>query len=109
MKGTTPSNIHEFLVDSNFAHTTAESHLFGACHRGFYSALFPPQAAGTRINPYRRITQTLRKIAHDIVKKHKHEKTSNLTQVPLYVTGHSLGAGESSLPFFTVILFWQDC
>lgn len=97
------SNFNEFLVDSNIGHIDASSHLFGACHEGFYSTLFPSQSSGTAVNPYRRICETVQAIAKELIDT---GRATHNDKIPLWVTGHSLGAALASI-LYTRFLFEQ--
>jgi hypothetical protein len=59
---------------------------------GFYSALFNVANSDDSISPYRRLLITIRAIV-----RHLHKGTTNPSPIPLWVSGHSLGAGQAAL------------
>jgi hypothetical protein len=99
-KGTTPTNYSEFLVDATLQRTDARAYLFGSAHQGFYESIFPTHRdSGTDSrDPYYAIQSAIREKAAQIQK-------SRSKPVPVWITGHSLGAAMGALLFAR----WLKC
>ncbi|ORX79735.1 alpha/beta-hydrolase [Basidiobolus meristosporus CBS 931.73] len=103
-KGTSPFDSAEWLSDATLTRTQASSYVYGEVHSGFFNKLFPQQSAIGRVkrsSPYA-------EIIHCISQKAKEFQTEgSITEIPLWVTGHSLGAALASL-FFARLLKSKD-
>ncbi|OLL24018.1 Phospholipase A1-II 1 [Neolecta irregularis DAH-3] len=93
-KGTTPVDYSEFLVDASFQKTDASAFLWGNCHQGdaYDSSL---HGGGNEESPYGSLIQAIRIKAKELHAAIK-EKYPYI-KIPVYVTGHSLGAAMASL------------
>ncbi|KAI9357478.1 Alpha/Beta hydrolase protein [Pilaira anomala] len=101
-KGTTPTNYSEFLVDATLQRTDARSYLFGSAHEGFYDSLFPSQIDDEDAkDPYYAIQCAVKSKARQL------QESSNDPNrpIPVWITGHSLGAAMGTLLFAR----WLKC
>ncbi|KAI8969319.1 Alpha/Beta hydrolase protein [Mycotypha africana] len=109
-KGTTPTNYSEFLVDATFQRTDARPFLFGSVHQGFYESLFAENSCRDRCasnvrDPYYVILSAIRQKAKELLANRCSDGGTNPQPVPVWLAGHSLGAGLSSLLFAR----WLKC
>jgi len=89
-KGTTPYDYAEWAGDFDISRTAAPF-LDGRVHKGFYDKLFPSlDSKAIRHHPYGEIIQTLQK-------KVKELGGGTRQPVPVWVTGHSLGAAMATV------------
>ncbi|ORY73108.1 Alpha/Beta hydrolase protein [Leucosporidium creatinivorum] len=94
-KGTTPSNFTEFLIDCTISRVSSASFFGdGTGHEGFMRELFP--IGRGRSDDYGQITRALRFLARDLSEKSS-AKPEERKPVPLWITGHSLGAALAGL------------
>lgn len=86
------------LIDASFQKVDSRAFLHGKNHAGFLTTLFPDDNGTTRgddpilslaSSPYGRIAFSIRRLANQL--------SLNGKQVPVWVTGHSLGAAIASL------------
>ncbi|KAG0747606.1 hypothetical protein G6F57_002919 [Rhizopus arrhizus] len=99
LKGTTPTNYSEFLVDATLQRTDARTYLFGSAHEGFYDSLFPTHMDDEHSgDPYYAIQTAVVKCAQRMQARFQQP-------IQLWVTGHSLGAAMGSLLFAR----WLKC
>jgi len=95
-KGTSPANYSEWLVDASFVREDSSDFLWGSCHQGFYTNLFPSTGNASRHLPYDAITETLKMVASHI-RENISAKGEPDQKIQLYVCGHSLGAALASI------------
>ncbi|GAA5948289.1 hypothetical protein JCM3765_001353 [Sporobolomyces pararoseus] len=104
-KGTGPENFAEILVDATINRVPA-SVFYGAgagtAHQGFYTSLFMTNDSGRRTgsDAYGTIIRTLRHTATRMKQELARTRSSSpdeIPDIPLWVTGHSLGSALSSL------------
>ncbi|KAI5478809.1 hypothetical protein MNV49_004541 [Pseudohyphozyma bogoriensis] len=93
-KGTGPASMAEWLIDATCAQENAQDYLTGSCHQGFYTTLFPANGSQLPVLPYRRITDMVTTIAHQLRNGPGRDPARPIN---VFVTGHSLGAGLASL------------
>jgi hypothetical protein len=96
-KGTTPSDLSEFLTDFSFSKTNAAKYLWGCVHQGFYSKLFLLNS--DEQNAYNAILSTIK----DVV-----EAGDEHIEYTMFNTGHSLGAGLSSVFYARLLKSPED-
>ncbi|KAI5478812.1 succinyl-CoA synthetase-like protein [Pseudohyphozyma bogoriensis] len=65
-KGTGPASMAEWLIDATCAQENAQDCMTGSCHQGFYTTLFPANGTPLPVLPYRRITDMVTTIAHQL-------------------------------------------
>jgi hypothetical protein len=88
-KGTTPFDYGEWSSDFQLAKTVAPF-LDGRVHKGFYDKLFPDIDSVNCVHPYGAI---IRRLKEEIAAL----GTISGTQVPIWITGHSLGAALATV------------
>ncbi|KAK9711998.1 hypothetical protein K7432_007433 [Basidiobolus ranarum] len=96
-KGTSPFDSAEWLSDATLSRTQASSYVYGEVHSGFFNKLFPQQSAIGRVkrsSPYAEILNCLYKVASEF-----QSTGGSVVDIPVWVTGHSLGAALASLFF----------
>ncbi|SCV70206.1 BQ2448_1600 [Microbotryum intermedium] len=94
-KGTTPTNYSEFIVDCTLKRVDATSFFGGGTvHEGFATQLFSmfDEPGVSALDAYGPMTHQLKRIAKQLRENHPNSK-----MVPLWVTGHSLGAALAAL------------
>ncbi|OAV94571.1 hypothetical protein PTTG_03794 [Puccinia triticina 1-1 BBBD Race 1] len=97
MKGTSPDNFSEWLMDCACKFESAGDFLAtGLAHNGFYNTLFPSKTSDAHVLPYMRIVETIKMIAGQAA-EHTQQKYGRAKKTNLYVGGHSLGAGIAQL------------
>ncbi|SCV68955.1 BQ2448_1975 [Microbotryum intermedium] len=105
-KGTTPANYSEFIVDCMLTCIDATTLLGGGTvHEGFATQLFPmfgvPGVSAR--DGYGQMTYQLKRIAKQLLAHH-----SYLDAIPLWMSGHSLGAALASLVFARALRAPED-
>ncbi|ORY80726.1 hypothetical protein BCR35DRAFT_331788 [Leucosporidium creatinivorum] len=96
MKGTTPTSYADFLVNGTISKVSATTFLGGGAgqaHEGYYTSLFASNKNGDRARPTGQIVKSLKNIAAEL------SRLSGGRHIPLWITGHSLGACLASLLF----------
>ncbi|KAF7722573.1 hypothetical protein EC973_002963 [Apophysomyces ossiformis] len=104
-KGTSVDSFEEILVDAVVQRVDARPYLYGATHQGFYEALFSNSGwcDNTGRDPYNRIIRFINEKAIEL-----QERLQTNDKIQLWVTGHSLGAGVSTLFFARLLKCPED-
>ncbi|ORY78190.1 Alpha/Beta hydrolase protein [Protomyces lactucae-debilis] len=97
-KGTSPLSLDEWLIDFNYAQVSGGKFFRGDCHQGFFTCLFPDkqdscERSEDRLNyyPYQTLVEAIN------LKADKMAAAFNVEKIPVWVAGHSLGAGVATL------------
>lgn len=97
LKGTSPNNFSEWLMDCACKFDSSGDFLgTGLAHSGFYNTLFPAKDSGAHVLPYMRIVETIKMIAGQAA-IHTQQHFGKAKKTNLFVGGHSLGAGIAQL------------
>ena len=88
--GSSPVNLTDWICDSSRSREDASDYLSGSINQGILQSLFPSPGVPLPTVPYHRILESVCAISGDL-----YSKTGKV--VNLFVTGHSLGAGISTI------------
>jgi len=96
-KGTTPSNLSEYLTDFSFSKTNAAEYLWGCVHQGFYSKIFLLNSDNQ--SAYNAILSTIKDVA---------KAGDEDLEYTMFNTGHSLGGCLSSVFYARLLKSPED-